>query len=57
MQALNPAAAPDALALGALAGALGAAEEPPVPGASAQLARVRAAAHIRAPAKVSVFFT
>jgi hypothetical protein len=55
MQALK--AAPAALALDALAGALGAAEEPPVPGASAQLVRVRAAALIRAPARVRVFFT
>jgi len=55
MQALK--AAPAALALDALAGALGAAEEPPVPGASAQLVRIRAAALIRAPARVRVFFT
>jgi hypothetical protein len=57
MQALNSAAAPDPLALGALAGALGAAEELAVPGASAQLVRVRAAALIRAPARVRIFFT
>jgi hypothetical protein len=46
-------AAPDALAL-ALPGVLGAADEP-VPGAWAQLVRVKAAAHISAPAKVRVF--
>src|SRR4029450_2469016 len=55
MQALK--AAPPALALGALAGALGAAEEAPVPGGSAQLVRVRAAVLIRAPARVRMFFT
>jgi hypothetical protein len=54
MQALN--AAPEALALGALAGALGAADEP-VPGAWAQLLSVRAAAHTRPLARVRVFFT
>jgi len=53
MQALK--AAPAALAL-ALAGALGAADEP-VPGASAQLVRVKAAAQIKAAAKVRIFFT
>jgi len=55
MQALK--AAPPPLALGALAGALDAAEEPPVPGASAQLVRVSAAALIKAPARVRIFFT
>ncbi|HEX5384148.1 MAG TPA: hypothetical protein VFW54_05870 [Propionibacteriaceae bacterium] len=54
MQALN--AAPEALALGALAGALGAADEP-VPGAWAQLPSVKAAAQTRPPARVRVFFT
>jgi hypothetical protein len=55
MQALK--AAPDALALGALAGALGAADEPPVPGAWAHPVRVKAAAHTRTPARVRVCFT
>jgi hypothetical protein len=54
MQALNAAPAPLALAL---AGALGAADELPVPGASAQLVRVKAAAHTKAPVNVRVFFT
>jgi len=53
MQALK--AAPDALPL-ALPGALGAADEP-VPGACAQLERVKAAAQRSAPARVRVFFT
>jgi len=52
MQALK--AAPEALAL---AEALGASEAAPVPGACAQLANVRAAAHTSAPARVRVFFT
>jgi len=54
MHASNAAPAPLALAL---AGALDAADELPVPGAPAQLVRVNAAAHIRAPIKVRVFFT
>jgi hypothetical protein len=54
MHALNAAPAPLALAL---AGALDAAEELPVPGASAQLVSVNAAAHTRAPVKVRDFFT
>jgi hypothetical protein len=53
MQALK--AAPEALAL--LPEALGASEAAPVPGALAQLANVRAAAHTSAPARVRVFFT
>jgi hypothetical protein len=54
MQALKAAPAP--LALGATPDALGAADEP-VPGASAQLVRIRAAAQIRPLARVRGFFT
>jgi hypothetical protein len=49
-------AAPEALAL-ALPEALGAVEVSLVPGACAQLAKVKAAAHASVPTRVTVFFT